>query len=137
MVIVQSVSLSCYPTFANETRCDNSGKQWHRAQLPTEAISEVPSAGSLTVFRAILNVHGDMGFFVREDFSAGQHQASSRILLKSQGKWHTIFSGDVNLTDNPLVISNKTTHGFYNLCDPFPCCGQRPTTYHFDGSTYR
>jgi hypothetical protein len=133
-----SASFICGPSFPDTSSCNIVGQErWRNTKLPAELENEVSEGPRHSVFKAVVNTHGDMGYMIRHDWDAGQHAAEAEIFVKSDDGWRSVFDGDVNLTEEPLVISQSSAHGYYDLCNQSPCCGDPPILYRFDGSGYK
>lgn len=135
-VSIQLICLASRPAIAESPSCKpGEGAQWKLAQLPPDLEKDYLGK-KRTTMKTVITTRGSVGYLVRHDFDAGQHVADADILVKTKQGWHSVFEHDVSISKIPLVVLNTSNHGFYNLCNPYPCCGAKPVEYRFNGLFY-
>jgi hypothetical protein len=129
-----------YPVFADSLRCllDDT-HQWKLIhQLPQSLKKNYISDANhkMTVFKSIVNFNQKATYLIREDFNAGVNAAPADILVDTKQGLHIIFKNDVNNSNVPIVVLHSHSHGFPDLCNPYPCCGEPSPVYRFNGINY-
>ena len=133
-ILFQAANFACPPALA-APQCEvRKHGQWQPAQLPA-ALEEKMPGGKVTILKAVINTRGEMGYLIRADSGGGMHAAPARIFVRTKHGWNTVFHGDVGI-GVPLIVLPRKTRGFFDLCDPSPCCGYKPPLFRFNGSVY-
>lgn len=151
MCLVTAYLLTFAPAISEMETCQAGAVNWRSVPMPAEIAAELPdkevarkfmreqrlTGETYTVLAAPLNDEGTVGYLIRENFNAGQHQAPALLYMKAGKTYRLVLSTDVNNTKRPLIIMSKKVNDYYMLCDPIQCCGENePIMYSFDGVHY-